>query len=114
VDVNKQREINNEGLQYEIIGRSKESTQRQRKPVRKVEKPVKNDEDEASSDSESSKESCIYCQEILSHSKAGEGCVKCSLCGYWAQDACVGVEEQDFDEYSCDVCVTILSKSDWL
>jgi hypothetical protein len=71
VDVNKKRNINKEGLQYEITGTSKVSTQGQRKPVKKEEKPVKNYEDEASSDSESSEENCIYCQEIFSHSKAG-------------------------------------------
>jgi hypothetical protein len=81
--VNKQRKINKEGLQYEITGTYKENTQRQRKPIKKVKKPVKNDEDETSSDSESSKENCISCQEIFSHSKGGEGWVKCSLCGYW-------------------------------
>jgi hypothetical protein len=68
---------------------------------------VKNDEDEASSDSESSEENSIYCQEIFSHSKAGEGWVKCILCGYWAHDACAGVKEEDCDEYSCDICKNI-------
>jgi hypothetical protein len=112
LDVNKQRKINKEGLQYEITGTSKESAQRQRKPVNKVEKPMKNDKDEASSDSESSEENHIYCQEIFSHSEADEGWVKCSLCGYWAQDACAGVEEEDCDEYSCDMCKNI--KQNWL
>jgi hypothetical protein len=56
VDVNKLRKISKEELQYEITDTSKESTQRQRKPVNKVQNPVKNDEDEASSDSESSEE----------------------------------------------------------
>jgi hypothetical protein len=82
VDVNKLRKINKEELQYEITGTSEESTQRQRKPVNMVEKPMKNDDDEASSDSESSEEVRIYCQEIFSHSEAGEAWVKCSLCGY--------------------------------
>jgi hypothetical protein len=48
VVVNKLRNVNKEGLQYEITGTSKVSTQGQRKPVKKEEKPVKNDEDEAS------------------------------------------------------------------
>jgi hypothetical protein len=46
VDVNTLRKVNKEELQHEITDTSKESTQRQRKPVNKVEKPVKNDEDE--------------------------------------------------------------------
>jgi hypothetical protein len=102
--------MNKEGLQYEITGTSKESTQRQRKPVRKEEKPIKNDEDEGSSGSESSEEICIYCQEIFSHSKAREVWVQCSLCGYWAHDACSRVEEEDRDEYSCDMCNNIKQK----
>jgi hypothetical protein len=61
---------------------SKESTQRQRKPVKKVEKPMKYDEDEASSDIESFEANCIYCQGIFLHSKAGEVWVKCSMFGY--------------------------------
>jgi hypothetical protein len=71
---------------------------------------VKNDEGEASSDSEPSEENCIHCQEIFSHSKVGEVWVKCSLCGYWAHDACAGVEEEDCDEYSCDMCNNIKQK----
>jgi hypothetical protein len=66
----------------------------------------------ASSDSESSEENCICCQEIFSHSKAGEVWVKCSLCGYRAHDACAGVEEEDCDECSCDMCNN--SKQTWL
>jgi hypothetical protein len=88
---------------------SKESTQRQRKTVKKVEKPVKNDDD-ASSDSESSEENCIYCQEIFPHSKAGQVWVKFSLCGYWAHDACAGVEEENWDEYGCNMCNNIKQK----
>jgi hypothetical protein len=34
------------------------------------------------------------------------------LCGYWAHDACVGVEEEDCYEYSCDMCNNIKQK--WL
>jgi SAM-dependent MidA family methyltransferase len=69
VDVNKVKKTNKEELQYEITGTSKESTQRQRKPLKKVKTPVKNDEDEASSDSDSSDENCVFGQEIFSHSK---------------------------------------------
>jgi hypothetical protein len=49
---------------------------------------------------------------IFSHSKAGEVWVKCTLCGYWAHDACEGVEEEDCDEYSCDMCKN--NKQKWL
>jgi hypothetical protein len=59
---------------------------------------VKNDEDEASSESELSDENCFCCQEIFSRSKADEVWVKCNLYGYWAHDACAGVEEEDCDE----------------
>jgi hypothetical protein len=45
----------------------------------KVGKSLKYDEDETRSGSESSEENCIYCQEIFSHSKAGEGWVKSSV-----------------------------------
>jgi hypothetical protein len=78
--------------------------------VKKVEKPVQKDEDEASSDSESSEENCIYCQEIFLHSRAGEDRVKCSLCGYWEHGACAGVEEENCDEYSCNMCNNIKQK----
>jgi hypothetical protein len=67
--VNKQRKTNQEGLQNEITGTSKDSAQRQRKPMKEEEKTVRNDENEVSSDSESTEENCIYCQEIFSHSK---------------------------------------------
>jgi hypothetical protein len=39
--------MNKQELQCEITGTSKESAQRQRKPVKKVEKPVKDDADES-------------------------------------------------------------------
>jgi hypothetical protein len=40
VDVKRLRKINKEELRYEITDTSKESIQRQRKPVNKVENPV--------------------------------------------------------------------------
>jgi hypothetical protein len=86
-------DVNNEGLQYEITDTPKESTQRQSQPVKKVETR----EDETNSDNESYEENFIYCQETFSHSKLGEGWVKCSLCGYWAYEACAGVKEEDCD-----------------
>jgi hypothetical protein len=54
----------------------------------------------------------IYCQETFSHSKGGEGWVKCSFCGYWTHEAFTWVEEDDYDEYSCDMCKHIKQK--WL
>jgi hypothetical protein len=71
---------------------------------------VKNDEEEANPDSDSSEEICSYYQEIFSYSTAGEVWVKCSLCDYWAKDACAGVEEEDCDEYSCYMCKNIKQK----
>jgi hypothetical protein len=68
---------------------------------------VKNDEDKASSESKCSEEICIHCQEIFSHYKAGEIWVTCSLCGYWAHAACMGVEEKDCDKNSFDMCNNI-------
>jgi hypothetical protein len=43
---------------------------------------------------------------------AYEGWVECSLNHQSTHDACKGIEEEDYDEYSCDLCKNIKRK--WL
>ena len=44
---------------------------------------------------------CLYCSEVYSQSKAGEGWVKCGECDAWAHQECAGYERGAF---ICDFC----------
>jgi hypothetical protein len=78
--------------------------------IREGTKAMKNSEDEAGSDSESSEQNCINCLETFSNSTASDGWVECTLYGHWAHDVCAGVKEEDYDEYTCDLCRNIKQK----
>jgi hypothetical protein len=41
--------------------------------------------------------------EILSKAK---GWIQCSRCRQWAHDACAGIDENAWDDFICDLCLT--------
>jgi hypothetical protein len=49
---------------------------------------------------------CIYCSEPYGNSIEGEGWIQCSRCRQWAHDACAGIDENAWDDFICDLCLT--------
>ncbi|KAG5863740.1 hypothetical protein JTB14_020355 [Gonioctena quinquepunctata] len=55
-------------------------------------------------DEEVNDEECIFCGESYSNSLSGEGWIRCSVCFNWAHDKCAAVEDDDPDDFICDLC----------
>ncbi|KAH0815280.1 uncharacterized protein [Tenebrio molitor] len=48
---------------------------------------------------------CLFCGNNYSKDHCGEGWIMCCRCGKWAHDECAGVESDDDDEFTCDICL---------
>ncbi|KAI4458474.1 zinc finger fyve/phd-type [Holotrichia oblita] len=66
-------------------------------------KKTKESSDDSPSEDRDEETSCMYCGELYSNSKPGEGWIKCVVCQMWSHDACAHVEVED-DQYVCDFC----------
>ncbi|KAJ8879546.1 hypothetical protein PR048_020154 [Dryococelus australis] len=53
---------------------------------------------------------CLSCGELYKASMAGEGWSRCYVCNEFAHDACVGIEEDDDDNFQCDFCIPVARK----
>lgn len=80
--------------------------------VKRIKKGQENTKSAASKTEESTDEdgddgdpnaNCIYCNELYTASKSGEGWIQCIECRGWAHEGCCGAEELD-DFFTCDVC----------
>lgn len=54
-------------------------------------------------DKENEDAACIYCNELFSLSRRGEGWIKCTQCFQWAHEACVGAEGAAV--FVCELCI---------
>jgi hypothetical protein len=48
---------------------------------------------------------CLFCGNNYSKDHCGEGWIMCCRCGKWAHDECAGVESDDDDQFTCDICL---------
>ncbi|KAG5875203.1 hypothetical protein JTB14_033896 [Gonioctena quinquepunctata] len=83
---------------------SSKSSDRKSKGKQKLKRTVIVDQDSSEDDEEVNDKECIFCDESYSNSLSGEGWIRCSVCFNWAHDKCVGVEDDDPDEFICDLC----------
>lgn len=47
--------------------------------------------------------SCIYCNELYSLSKSGEGWIRCQRCKKWSHTECAGISKRT-KQFLCDIC----------
>ncbi|KAG5872322.1 hypothetical protein JTB14_003509 [Gonioctena quinquepunctata] len=47
---------------------------------------------------------CPFCRETLSKDNSVEGWIKCCVCQKWGHEACAGLDSDDPDEFTCDLC----------
>lgn len=94
--------------------RQKPSQHPKQRPTKKASNVDRNDDnsssendsslvEDSSSEDDDGDSSCMYCDELFSNSKSGEGWVRCAACLNWSHEACADVEDED-DHYVCDFC----------
>ncbi|CAF4891604.1 unnamed protein product [Pieris macdunnoughi] len=76
---------------------------KKQKVVRK--KKEKRHESESSGDEDDTE--CMFCTQPYSNDVTGEGWVRCVNCLNWGHEECAGIDSDDFDDFTCDICVTV-------
>lgn len=86
--------------------RKKTTNDKNSAPKQAKRQPVQIPQSYSSSDEDEETDAkCVICGDTFSNSKSEEGWVKCIKCFGWAHEACAGVDPNDEDDYTCDLCL---------
>lgn len=64
----------------------------------------------SSEDEEDEDVECLFCTESYAKDNRGEGWIRCGMCQRWGHEACAGIDSDDPDEFTCDLCTTAPGK----
>ncbi|CAF4935193.1 unnamed protein product [Pieris macdunnoughi] len=85
--------------------KSKEKQVKREKMQDRQEKIKNKHESESSGDEDDTE--CMFCTQPYSNDVLGEGWVRCVSCLNWGHEECAGIDSDDFDNFTCDICVTV-------
>lgn len=68
---------------------------------KKNQRSYKSDSSDEDNDTE-----CLFCTETYSKDNRGEGWIRCVVCLKWGHEACAGIDSDDGEEFTYDLCLS--------